>query len=88
MSAIAIDHPTREDARNRLALGRWLLLCCVLLLALVIAKSEAQKALERLLLDQPGFLPASGTTAQFAELMKTDSTRYAGIIKQARITLD
>lgn len=36
MSAIAIDHPTREDARNRLALGRWLLLCCVLLLALVM----------------------------------------------------
>ncbi|MHC0506090.1 Bug family tripartite tricarboxylate transporter substrate binding protein [Achromobacter aegrifaciens] len=35
-----------------------------------------------------GFLPVSGTTAQFADLMKTDSTRYAGIIKQARITVD
>lgn len=35
-----------------------------------------------------GFLPASGTTAQFAELMKTDSARYAEIIKQARISVD
>jgi len=35
-----------------------------------------------------GFLPASGTTAQFAELMKTDSARYAEIIKQAAITVN
>ncbi|WP_333903769.1 tripartite tricarboxylate transporter substrate binding protein [Achromobacter insolitus] len=35
-----------------------------------------------------GFLPASGTTAQFAALMKTDSARYAEIIKQARISVD
>lgn len=35
-----------------------------------------------------GFLPASGTSAQFAELMKQDSARYAGIIEQARITVD
>lgn len=35
-----------------------------------------------------GFLPVSGTTAQFAELMKTDSARYAEIIKQAGITVN
>lgn len=35
-----------------------------------------------------GFLPASGTTAQFATLMQTDSARYAEIIKQARISVD
>jgi len=35
-----------------------------------------------------GFLPVGGTTAQFAELMKTDSTRYAEIIKQAGITVN
>jgi len=35
-----------------------------------------------------GFLPASGTSDQFAQLMKQDSARYADIIKQAHITLD
>jgi tripartite-type tricarboxylate transporter receptor subunit TctC len=35
-----------------------------------------------------GFLPAGGTTAQFAALMEKDSARYAEIIKQARITLN
>lgn len=35
-----------------------------------------------------GFLPASGPTAQFAELMRQDSARYAEIVKAARITLD
>ncbi|KRC84486.1 MFS transporter [Achromobacter sp. Root83] len=35
-----------------------------------------------------GFLPVGGTPAQFADLMKKDSARYAEIIKQARITVD
>ena len=35
-----------------------------------------------------GFLPVGGTTAQFSELMKTDSARYAEIIKQAGITVN
>lgn len=35
-----------------------------------------------------GFLPASGPPAQFAELMRQDSARYADIIEQARISLD
>ncbi len=34
-----------------------------------------------------GFLPAGGTAAEFADLMKKDSARYAEIIKQAHITL-
>ncbi|MDH0091690.1 tripartite tricarboxylate transporter substrate binding protein [Achromobacter mucicolens] len=35
-----------------------------------------------------GFLPVGGTPAQFAELMKKDSARYAEIIKQANITVN
>ena len=35
-----------------------------------------------------GFLPAGGTTEQFAALMKKDSARYAEIIKQAHITVN
>ena len=35
-----------------------------------------------------GFLPVGGTPAEFAELMKKDSARYAEIIKQANITLN
>ncbi|KGD89888.1 MFS transporter [Achromobacter sp. RTa] len=35
-----------------------------------------------------GFLPAGGTTEQFAALMKKDSERYAEIIKQAHITVN
>jgi tripartite-type tricarboxylate transporter receptor subunit TctC len=35
-----------------------------------------------------GFLPASGPTAEFAELMRQDSARYAEIIRQARISVD
>lgn len=35
-----------------------------------------------------GFLPVGGTPAQFAELMKKDSARYAEIIKQAGITVN
>ncbi|HAP28018.1 MAG TPA: MFS transporter [Achromobacter sp.] len=35
-----------------------------------------------------GFLPVGGTPAEFAELMKKDSARYAEIIKQANITVN
>ncbi len=35
-----------------------------------------------------GFLPVGGTPAQFADLMKKDSARYAEIIKQANITVN
>jgi tripartite-type tricarboxylate transporter receptor subunit TctC len=35
-----------------------------------------------------GFLPAGGTTEQFAALMEKDSARYAEIIKQANITVN
>ncbi|CAB3733838.1 hypothetical protein LMG26690_05060 [Achromobacter animicus] len=35
-----------------------------------------------------GFLPVGGTPAEFADLMKKDSARYAEIIKQANITVN
>ena len=35
-----------------------------------------------------GFLPTGSTPAEFAELMRTDSERYAKIIKEAGITLN
>lgn len=35
-----------------------------------------------------GFLPAGGTPAEFAELMRSDSERYAKIIKEAKITVN